>query len=176
MSLGAVAVRSVVSSFTLQDGVEKRSNAPSTFVLDERARGAPGGLAECIQRRGDRREAAQAGDGPRAGAGGPRSCPKLVYRFRTAFTTDRRSGSEMADCEWVREGGSGGRAQVVANSVPTTQPPLFESVGTSQRRWPQSVNGIPFSSNPRECVPGHNIRIGEPQPHFHGSVKRERAR
>ena len=65
-----------------------------------------------------------AGDGPRAGAGGLRSCPKFVYRFRTAFTTGRRSGSEVADCEWVRGAGSGGRDQPVANSVATNTQPI----------------------------------------------------
>ena len=34
---------------------------------------------------------------PRAGAGCLRPCPKLVYRFRTASTADRRSASEVAD-------------------------------------------------------------------------------
>jgi hypothetical protein len=77
-------------------------------------------------------------------------------------TANRCSSRQL---ETQRPLGRGG--QVVANSVPDTQPQLFESLRAGQHPWPQSVSAIHFGSNPKECLPGDaTASTATPAPSF----------
>jgi hypothetical protein len=82
--------------------------------------------------------------------------PKADILSETCMhASDSRSRDFAGNClSWRRLRGFRSRRvdQVVANSVPDTQPQLFEPPHSGQRRWPQLVSAIHFSSNPTECV------------------------